>query len=241
VMDDAAQAMGATYDGKRIGENPRSGMVFYSFHPNKNLTTGEGGAIAFHDEAFLPRIQRLRFHGIEKDAWKRYAKDGSPHFEVMEPARKANFMDLQAAIGLHQIKKLDAFNSRRRELFARYLELLADVEEVMLPVPGDSKHGHIAHLFVLRIHPEKVGLSRDEFVAALKEENIGTGIHYRVPHKFPWYADFYAAHPTALPEDGLPNAEWSADRLMSIPLWPGLTEEDQDGVVAAIKHVLARG
>lgn len=241
VMDDAAQAMGATYRGRRIGEDPRSRFVYYSFHPNKNMTTGEGGALAFHDEAFVARIQRLRFHGIEKDAWKRFAKEGSPHFEVMEPARKANFMDLQAALGLHQVKRLDGFNHRRAELFRRYLDLMADMDEIVLPVPGDAVHGGIHHLFVLRIIPERVGMDRDAFVAELKEENIGTGIHYRVPHQYPWYADFYAAHPGALPEGGLPRAEWSSERLLSLPLWPGLTEEDQDGVVAALRQVIARG
>ena len=84
-------------------------------------------------------------------------------------------------------------------------------------------------------------MDRDAFVAELKEENIGTGIHYRVPHQYPWYADFYAAHPGALPEGGLPRAEWSSERLLSLPLWPGLTEEDQDGVVAALRQVIARG
>ncbi|MBK8727004.1 MAG: DegT/DnrJ/EryC1/StrS family aminotransferase [Holophagaceae bacterium] len=182
VVEDAAQAMGAHYKGKKIGSDPRSVMSVYSFHPNKNMTTGEGGAIAFFDDAHLPRIQRLRFHGIEKDAWKRQSKEGSVHIDVAEPARKANFMDLQAAIGLHQIKQLDGFNARRGVLFRRYLELMKDVEEVMLPWEGDADHGHCFHLFVARIRPEKAGLTRDEFVQALKDENIGTGIHYRPAH-----------------------------------------------------------
>jgi dTDP-4-amino-4,6-dideoxygalactose transaminase len=241
VVEDAAQAMGAHYQGRKIGGDPRSVMSVYSFHPNKNMTTGEGGAIAFFDGAHLPRIQRLRFHGIERDAWKRQSKEGSLHIDVAEPARKANFMDLQAALGLHQIKQLDGFNARRGGLFHRYLELLKDIEEVMLPWAGDAEHGHCFHLFVLRILPEKAGMDRDEFVQALKEENIGTGIHYRPAHVHSFYRDFYAAHPHAMPDGGLPHAEWSGERLCSLPLWPGLTEDDQDQVVAAIKQVLARG
>lgn len=241
VVEDAAQAMGAHYKGKKIGSDPRSVMSVYSFHPNKNMTTGEGGAIAFFDDAFLPRIQRLRFHGIERDAWKRQSKEGSVHIDVAEPARKANFMDLQAAIGLHQIQQLDGFNARRGLLFRRYLELMKDLDEVMLPWEGDADHGHCFHLFVARIRPEKAGLSRDEFVQALKEENIGTGIHYRPAHVHSFYQDFYTnRHPHAMPKDGLPNAEWSGERLCSLPLWPGLTEDDQDQVVAAIKHVIAK-
>ncbi len=240
VVEDAAQAMGAHYNGRKIGSDPRSVMSVYSFHPNKNMTTGEGGAITLHDDRFVNRIKRLRFHGIEKDAWKRFAKDGSPHTEVLEPGRKANFMDLQASLGLHQIKKLDGFNARRGHLFHRYLELLKDVDGLVLPWEGDAIHGHCFHLFVLRIKPEEVGMDRDTFVQALKDENIGTGIHYRPAHIHAFYRDYYAQHPNALPQDGLPHSEWSGDRLMSIPLWPGLTEEDQDQVVAAIQHVIGK-
>jgi len=241
VVEDAAQAMGAHYKGRKIGSDPRSVMTAYSFHPNKNMTTGEGGALAFHDAAYAPRIQRLRFHGIERDAWKRASKEGSPHIDVVEPARKANFMDLQAAMGLHQIKKLDGFNARRGQLFNRYLELFKDVEELVMPWEGDEAHAHCYHLFVARIRPEKAGMDRDAFVAALKEENIGTGIHYKPTHQHSYYQDFYARHPHALPKDGLPHTDWSGERLLSLPLWPGLKEEDQDQVVAAIKKVLAKG
>jgi UDP-4-amino-4-deoxy-L-arabinose-oxoglutarate aminotransferase len=114
------------------------------------------------------------------------------------------------------------------------------MDEVMLPTPGDAIHGHCFHLFVLRILPEKAGLSRDEFVTALKEENIGTGIHYRPAHVHSFYREYYAEHAHAMPKDGLPNAELSGERLLSLPLWPGLTEADQDQVVATIKHVIAK-
>ncbi|MFM8622464.1 MAG: DegT/DnrJ/EryC1/StrS family aminotransferase [Holophagaceae bacterium] len=238
VIEDAAQAMGASYKGKKIGSDPRSVMSIFSFHPNKNMTTGEGGAIAFHDEKYLNRITRLRFHGIEKDAWKRQSKDGSPHIDVVEPARKANFMDLQAALGLHQLPRLDQFNLRRGELFNRYLKLLQDVEECQLPWEGNQTFGHCFHLFVFRILPEKAGLSRDEFVQALKDRNIGTGIHYRPAHLHTFYRNYYQAHPQALPPQGLPYAEWSGDRLLSLPLWPTLTEEDQDLIVSIIKDLL---
>ncbi|HJW09044.1 MAG TPA: DegT/DnrJ/EryC1/StrS family aminotransferase [Holophagaceae bacterium] len=241
VVEDAAQAMGAQYKGKKIGSDPRSVMSVYSFHPNKNMTTGEGGAIVFFDDRYLPRIQRLRFHGIERDAWKRQSKEGSVHIDVAEPARKANFMDLQAAMGLHQIKKLDGFNARRGQLFRRYLELMKDMDEVMLPYPGDADLGHCFHLFVLRIHPEKAGLDRDAFVAELKARNIGTGIHYRPAHVHSYYQDYYSnLHPHAMPVEGLPHSEWSGERLCSLPLWPGLKEEDQDEVVAAIKDVIVK-
>jgi dTDP-4-amino-4,6-dideoxygalactose transaminase len=239
VVEDAAQAMGAHYRGRKIGSDPRTALTVFSFHANKNLTTGEGGAIACQGDAHYDRIKRLRFHGIEKDAWKRNQKDGSPHFDVTEPARKANFMDLQAAIGLHQLKKLDGFNARREQLFRRYLELMKDMEEVLLPIPGDEVYGHCYHLFVVRLLPEKAGMDRDTFVARLKDENIGTGIHYRPAHVHSFYRDYYRLHTHAVPKDGLPHTEWTGERLLSLPLWPGLTEEDQDQVVATIRQVLA--
>lgn len=238
VMEDAAQAMGAHYQGRKIGSDPRSVMTFYSFHPNKNMTTGEGGCLAFHDDRYVDRIKRLRFHGIEKDAWKRFSKDGSPHTEVMEPARKSNFMDIQAALGLHQLKKLDGFNARRKALFNRYLEGLKDLPGLKLPDPGDDVHGHCHHLFVLRIEPEIIGMDRDAFVQALKDENIGTGIHYRPVHIHAFYQGYYREHPSALPKNGLPNAEWSGERLLSLPLWPGLSDADQDQVMAALRHLI---
>ncbi|MCL1894335.1 MAG: aminotransferase class I/II-fold pyridoxal phosphate-dependent enzyme [Holophagaceae bacterium] len=237
VIEDAAQAMGAHYMDKKIGSNHRSVMTVFSFHANKNLTTGEGGCIAVHEEKYVNQIKRLRFHGIEKDAWKRFAKDGSPHTEVVEPGRKANFMDIQAAIGLHQINRLDAFNERRGVLFKRYLEGLKDIDGLLLPWEGDSVHRHCYHLFVLRIRPEIIGRDRDAFVQALKDENIGTGIHYRPVHIHAFYRDYYAQNPNALPSDGLPECEWSGERLMSLPLWPGLLEDDQDQVMTAIRQV----
>lgn len=238
VVEDAAQAMGAQFGGRKVGCDPRSVASVYSFHPNKNMTTGEGGALVLHDDRFVDRVKRLRFHGIEKDAWKRFSKEGSPHTEVMEPGRKANFMDIQAALGLHQLKKLDGFNARRGVLFRRYLELLSGIEGLVLPWEGDEIHGHCFHLFVLRIRPEVVGMDRDAFVQALKDENIGTGIHYRPAHIHAFYRDYYAQHSGALPADGLPHTEWSGDRLMSLPLWPGLAEADQDQVLAAIRRIL---
>ena len=240
VIEDAAQAMGATYRGQKIGSDPRSVFTVYSFHPNKNMTTGEGGGLAFHDEGFVSRVQRLRFHGIERDAWKRASKEGSLHIDVLEPARKANFMDLQAAMGLHQLRKLDGFNARRGELFRRYLELMKDMDEVILPWEGDATFGHCFHLFVLRLRPEKAGMDRDTFVTRLKDENIGTGIHYKPSHQHTFYRDFFQAHPQGLPKDGLPHTDFSGERLCSLPLWPGLKEEEQDQVVAAIQQVLAR-
>ena len=156
------------------------------------------------------------------------------------PGRKSNFMDVQAAVGLHQLKKLDGFAARRGALARLYLSLLADVPEVELPADGDAVREHCWNLFVLRNRPETTGRTREELMAALKAENIGTGVHWQGLFGFSFYRDYFATHPEGLPKDGLPHATRATDNLMSLPLWPGMTEDDVLDVVAALRRVLAR-
>ena len=238
VIEDAAHAMGARYAGRRIGSGPRSAFSVYSFHPNKNMTTLEGGAIAFHDLRHAAYLKLQRFHGIARGEGTPYP-EGSPLYDVPMPGRKSNFMDVQAAVGLQQLKKLDGFAARRGELARLYLSLLADVPEVELPADGDSVREHCWNLFVLRNRPEASGLTREEMMSALKAENVGTGIHWQGLFGFSFYRDFFAKHPEGLPEDGIPHATRATENLMSLPLWPGMTEDDVLDVVAALKRVLA--
>ena len=240
VVEDAAHVMGVRYRGKRIGSDRRSVFSVYSFHPNKNMTTIEGGAIALHDLSHEPFLTGQRFHGIARGEGTPYP-EGSPLYDVPLPGRKSNFMDVQAAVGLHQLGKLDGFTARRGVLARLYLDLLADVPEVTLPDPGDAEREHGWNLFVLRIHAAEIGLSREEFVNELRRENVGTGIHWQAPHTFSFYRDYFEKHPEGLPKDGLPHAEWSCSRLLSLPLWPGMTEDDVLDVVAAVKRVIAAG
>ncbi len=238
VIEDAAHAMGARYAGRRIGSDPRSAFSVYSFHPNKNMTTLEGGAVAFHDPHHAAYLRLQRFHGIARGEGTPYP-EGSPLYDVPMPGRKSNFMDVQAAVGLHQLKKLDGFAARRGELARLYLSLLADVPEVELPADGDPEREHCWNLFVLRNRPERTGLSRDELMAALKAENVGTGLHWQGLFGFSFYRDYFGKHPEGLPMDGLPHATRATENLMSLPLWPGMTEDDVLDVVAALKRVLA--
>ena len=239
VVEDAAHTMGARYAGWRIGSDPRSAFSVYSFHPNKNMTTIEGGAVAFHDPRHEAYLKLQRFHGIARGAGTPYA-DGSPLYDVPMPGRKSNFMDVQAAVGLCQLAKLDGFAARRGVLARLYLSLLADVPEVELPVDGDDVREHCWNLFVLRNRPEATGLTREEMISALKAENVGTGVHWQGLFAFSFYRDYFEKHPEGLPKDGLPHATRTTDNLMSLPLWPGMTEDDVLDVVAAIKRVLSR-
>ncbi|CAG0991162.1 partial UDP-4-amino-4-deoxy-L-arabinose--oxoglutarate aminotransferase, partial [Anaerolineae bacterium] len=204
------------------------------------LTTIEGGAIAFHDLRHEAYLKLQRFHGIARGAGTPYP-DGSPLYDVPMPGRKSNFTDVQAAVGLAQLPKLDAFAARRRELSRLYLTLLADLPEVELPADGDAEREHCWNLFVLRNRPGETGLSRDELTAALKAENVGTGIHWQGLFAFSFYRDYFARHPEGLPKDGLPHATRTTENLMSLPLFPAMTEEDVLDVVSALRRVVAAG
>ena len=239
VIEDAAHTMGARYAGRRIGGSPRSAFAVYSFHPNKNLTTIEGGALAFHDLRHEAYLKLQRFHGIARGVGTPYP-EGSPLYDVPVPGRKSNFTDVQAAVGLAQLPKLDAFAARRRELARLYLSLLADVPEVQLPADGDAEREHCWNLFVLRNRPEATRMTRDEMTAALKAENVGTGIHWQGLFEFSFYREYFARHPEGLPSAGLPHATRTTRNLMSLPLFPAMTEADVLDVVAAVKRVVAR-
>jgi dTDP-4-amino-4,6-dideoxygalactose transaminase len=232
VFEDAAHGVGCLYKGTHVGCFGRLGV--FSFHPIKNITTGEGGMLVTRDEALAKRLKALRFHGLEKQAWNRYAEGGSPQVEIVLPGFKYNFMDLQAALGIHQLASVGEFNQRRRALAALYDELLAQVPEIEPLGRPAYDHFHTRHLYVVKVLDE-ARMTRDEFIAALRERNVGTGIHFRAVHTQPYYAGKY---PQWIGR--LPVAEWVSERLCSIPLFPLMSDGDAGYVVDAIKDVLAQ-
>jgi len=232
VFEDAAHGVGCLYKGTHVGCFGRLGV--FSFHPIKNITTGEGGMLVTRDEALAKRLKALRFHGLEKQAWNRYAEGGSPQVEIVLPGFKYNFMDLQAALGIHQLASVGEFNQRRRALAALYDELLVQVPEIEPLGRPAYDHFHTRHLYVVKVLDE-AGMTRDEFIAALRERNVGTGIHFRAVHTQPYYA---AKYPQWIGK--LPVAEWVSERLCSIPLFPLMSDGDAGYVVDAIKDVLAQ-
>jgi dTDP-4-amino-4,6-dideoxygalactose transaminase len=232
VFEDAAHGVGCLYNGVHVGCFDRLGV--FSFHPIKNITTAEGGVLVTRDDELAKKLRALRFHGLEKQAWNRYAEGGSPQVEIVLPGFKYNFMDIQAALGIHQLASVGEFNDRRRRLSALYDKLLADVPELEpLAVPAYD-HFHTRHLYVVKVL-ETAHTTRDDFIAALKSRNVGTGIHFRAVHTQPYYAGKYPRWIGALPV-----AEWVSERLCSIPLFPLMSEDDARYVVAAIKDVLAQ-
>lgn len=231
LIEDAAHAAGTEYRGERIG---KSGTAIFSFHPIKNMTTGEGGMVCSDDAAFIDRVRRLKFHGLGVDAFDRQMQGRSPQAEVLEPGYKYNITDISAVLGLGQLARLDEFIEERTCLVNFYHELLTEVQEILpLGVPP-YPHRHAWHLMIVRLNTGLAGMSRDEFMAALKDRNIGTGLHFRAVHLQKYYVQSMGCRPGMLPD-----TEWNSDRICSIPLFPGMTEQDVRDVVTAIKDVLA--
>jgi UDP-4-amino-4-deoxy-L-arabinose-oxoglutarate aminotransferase len=232
IVEDAAHAVGTGYRGERIGGK---GTAIFSFHPIKNITTGEGGMICSDDSSFADTIRRLRFHGLGVDAFDRQTQGRAPQAEVLEPGYKYNLTDMAAALGLRQLARLNDFVRRRTELAAYYAERLADVEEILpLVIPGYPLT-HAWHLFVVRLDVDKARLSRDDFMAELKQRNIGTGLHFRAVHLQKYYRETMN-----IKRGSLPNTEWNSDRICSLPLFPDMSPPDVDDVVDAIKDALSK-
>jgi len=230
LVEDAAHALGTNYSGAHVGEE---GTSIFSFHPIKNITTGEGGMFCSDNDDLIGHINRLKFHGLGVDAYDRQTHGRSPQAEVLEPGYKYNMTDMAAVLGLRQLARVDEFNRKRAALAIRYRELLSEIDEILpLSVPSDTTR-HAWHLFIVRLDTDRAGLSRDDFMAELKQRNIGTGLHFRAVHLQKYYRESMDMR-----RGMLPNTEWNSDRICSLPLFPDMTFEDVDDVVEAIKEVL---
>ena len=232
VIEDAAHALGTCYRGEQIG---RTGTAIFSFHPIKNITTGEGGMVCSDNPELLERIRRLKFHGLGVDAYDRQTQGRSPQAEVLEPGYKYNLPDILAALGIGQLQRLDEFNRKRTNLAMYYRQRLTGIEEITPLADPAYPIRHAWHLFIVRLNTDKTRLSRDEFMSELKQLNIGTGLHFRAVHLQKYYRDHIG-----LRQGVLPHTEWNSDRICSLPLFPDMTTEDADDVVEAIKAVLAK-
>ena len=233
VIEDAAHAIGTEYKGRRIGSF--GDIQVFSFHPNKNMTTGEGGCVATRDEKLASDVALLRFHGMDREAWNRFGKKGTQHYEIITPGYKYNMMDIQAALGLHQLKQLDGFIKRRTTIALRYQKTLADWSQWTLTRAPAYPHLHAWHLYTPLINPDAAKMDRDAFMQGMKERNIGTGLHYRAVHLYPYYREQFG-----FKRGDFPNAETISDRIVSLPLFPAMTDEDQDRVIKAMADLFGR-
>jgi len=230
VIEDAAHAVGTEYKGKKIGSFPTTSV--FSFHPNKNMTTGEGGMVVTGDEEVDRKVSLLRFHGMDKDAWKRFDKTGSPNYDVSLLGYKYNMMDIQAALGIHQLSRLEEFIEKRRRLATVYQEAFRDLPGLILPEPVPYPARHAWHLYTPLVDIDRLWVDRDGFIRELKQRNIGAGFHYRAVHEFSYYAKNFGWRPLDFPQ-----AHYVSERIVSLPLFPGMTDADQADVVAAVREV----
>jgi dTDP-4-amino-4,6-dideoxygalactose transaminase len=221
VVEDAAHAIGSRSRGRKIGSF--GDLVCFSFHPNKNITTIEGGAIAAQDPADMVAIEQHRFHGIRKIDVE--------SLDVMLPGGKANMSDVSARIGLGQLPHLDNFNGRRLELAAAYFDELADLPELQLPARGDG--GHSWNMFAVLLRLEKLRITRREFIESMRGENIGVGVHYPAMHLFSYYRRF------GYREGDFPNAEKIGRETVTLPLFPMMTFADVSRVCSAIRRIVS--
>ncbi|WP_352402525.1 DegT/DnrJ/EryC1/StrS family aminotransferase [Synergistes jonesii] len=233
VVEDAAHALGAEYKGRKVGaDRGARRLSVFSFHPTKNITTGEGGMVCTQDEDLAEKIMMLRQNGMSRGAWNRYAAKGSANYDIFFPGLKYTMTDIQAAIGNSQLPELENFNRRRARIVAFYMRELADVPGIILPKSAPWAHKHSWHIFTPFVDIDFLGFSRDEFIARMKERNIGAALHYQALHLFSCYGGI-----TGMGRGSLPEAEYVSDRIVSLPLFPAMTDEDAHDVVRAVKEV----
>jgi dTDP-4-amino-4,6-dideoxygalactose transaminase len=226
VIEDAAHAIGAEWKGRKVGST--GNLAAYSFYATKNVTTGEGGALATDDPRIAARVEQLALHGLSLGAWQRFSDSGYRHYDATEAGFKFNMTDLNAALGLHQLPRLDAGIEYRAELWKRYDELLRDLP-VETPVPATDEMLHARHLYQVLVGPG-AGVERDELLSLMTQSNIGVGVHYRAVHLHPYYRDKYGLDPGAFPV-----ATDISNRTVSLPLGTNVTHSDQDDVVSALR------
>ena len=230
VIEDAAHTLPASYHGRQIGTI--SELTAFSFYATKTITTGEGGMLATDDDQYAQRAKTMRLHGIGGDAWKRYSKTGSWYYEVQDAGYKMNLPDLLAAVGVAQLKKADLFWQQRSSIAAYYQKELGKCEELEMPPTGPEGSQHSWHLFILRLRPGFMTLDRNQFIEELKAAGVGTSVHFIPLHRHPFYVREYKC----VPED-FPQAENGFSRCLSLPIFPGMTEEQVSRVVHSVTQI----
>jgi len=230
VIEDCAHAIETEYKGQKAGRFGDIGC--FSFYVTKNVVTGEGGMIITGDDRFAGRIKVLGLHGMSKDAWKRFSDEGFKHYQVIHAGYKYNMMDIQAAMGLHQLKRVEANWLIREKFWQKYNDAFADLP-CFVPAPVQENTRHAYHLYTPLIDIDKLKKSRDWVLNAMTAENIGVGVHYLPIHYHPFYRKTYGWK-----KGDFPNAEWIGERTLSIPLSAALSDQDADDTVTAFHKVL---
>jgi dTDP-4-amino-4,6-dideoxygalactose transaminase len=230
MIEDCAHAIETEYKGVKAGTFGAFGC--FSFYVTKNVATGEGGMVLTREEKDASRIKTLALHGMTKDAWKRFGDDGYRHYQVVECGYKYNMMDLQAGIGIHQLKRVEKYWKRREEIWNRYMREFANLP-VGLPAIPDPNTKHAYHLFTLQVDKDNSGIGRDQFMNAMTANNIGVGVHYLSIPEHPYYQKSFGWKP-----EDYPHAARVGRSTVSIPISAKLNHEDVGDVIAAVKSIL---
>ncbi|MGZ8231209.1 MAG: DegT/DnrJ/EryC1/StrS family aminotransferase [Burkholderiales bacterium] len=231
IIEDCAHAIEAEYGGRTTGTFGDFGC--FSFYVTKNLATGEGGMVLARHAEDAARIRILALHGMSQDAWQRFADEGYKHYQVVEPGFKCNMTDLQAALGIHQLQRIETGWQRRRDIWRQYDDALRGLP-LVLPQPPEPGTRHAYHLYTVLLDEEAARMSRDGFVEALTAHNIGVGVHYRAIPDHPYYQKRYGWKP-----DAFPHATRIGRTTVSLPLSAGLSDEDVSDVARAVRQILS--
>lgn len=231
VIEDCAHAIESEFMGEKTGTFGDVGV--FSFYATKNIATGEGGMVISRNEDIIQRIKILALHGLSRDAWKRFSDEGYKHYYVEEPGFKYNMMDLQAAIGIHQLKKIEIFSKRRKEIWDIYNKSF-EYLPIRIPHIVEENTRHAYHLYTIRINKEGCGITRDKFLEEINKYKIGVGVHYLSIPEHPFYQREFKWDP-----DDYPEARDYGRETVSLPLSPKLTEQDVDDVIEAVTTILS--
>jgi dTDP-4-amino-4,6-dideoxygalactose transaminase len=258
VIEDAAHAIESEYNRKKIGNI--GDFTSFSFYATKNITTGEGGMLTTNNDELADKARMMSLHGISRDAWKRYGKEGYHHWELYYPGFKYNMFDIQAAIGIHQLEKIEDFLKRRKKYVDMYNESFKDIHEIApLKTMGKIKHAH--HLYVIIIKTEELTANRDEIMNEIQSNGVGVGVHFRALHLQPYYQNIhhrehreheelqknlnvfsavFATSAVKFERGMFPVAEYVSDRVISLPLYPKMKVSDVKYVIKIVKEVINR-
>lgn len=232
VIEDAAHALPAKYKGKMVGTI--GDITAFSFYATKNITTGEGGMITTYNEEYAGRMKMMSLHGISKDAWKRYTSEGSWYYEILYPGYKYNLTDIASAIGIHQLRKCNSFYERRRDIAGMYTEAFGELDGIQPPFV-EQENQHAWHLYIIQLNFEKLNVDRAQFIEEMRARNIGTSVHFIPLHMHPYYRETYGYSP-----DDFPNASYVYQRIVSLPIYSKMTDEDVNDVIDAVKDIVKK-
>jgi dTDP-4-amino-4,6-dideoxygalactose transaminase len=227
VIEDCAHAIETTFRGRHAGTFGEYGC--FSFYVTKNVVTGEGGLVMTRTPELAARVKVLSLHGMNRDAWKRFSADGYKHYQVTECGFKYNMTDMQAAIGIHQLRRVERTLARRCEIWSAYDDAFSDLP-LTLPAAPEPDTLHARHLYTVLVDAERAGISRDEFLVALTEQRIGVGVHYMSVPEHPYYQEKLGWRPEAFP-----NAARIGRQTVSLPLSPSMTDDDVADTIAAVR------